>query len=227
MYTVYRTINDLTGRYYIGVHKTDNPNDDYLGSGLLIKRAVKKYGVKHFTKEIMFCYDNLTEALDKESELVSAHQGDPLCYNLHEGGFGGFDNINSRGLNNKNNNNRAANEARVFRMKTDPEFRARMVEFSHKGYEKAKLNPRFSDCSQLRLNSMREKAVKAWAGCSHSEDARRKMREAHEGEKNSRYGCRWMYHPILGNKSVIPYEINEHLLAGWAFGRKPGKVAER
>ena len=53
MYTVYKTVNLVNGKYYIGVHKTDNPYDDYIGSGKLIKRAIKKYGKDSFHKEII------------------------------------------------------------------------------------------------------------------------------------------------------------------------------
>lgn len=39
-YTVYKTINIHNQKFYIGVHKTIDPNDDYLGSGKLIKFAL-------------------------------------------------------------------------------------------------------------------------------------------------------------------------------------------
>ena len=41
-YTVYRTTKTDDGRFYIGVHKTQNPHDDYLGSGIHIKAAIKR-----------------------------------------------------------------------------------------------------------------------------------------------------------------------------------------
>jgi hypothetical protein len=46
-HTVYRTTNLVNGKFYIGVHKTDDPNDGYLGSGKLIGRAFQKYGFGH------------------------------------------------------------------------------------------------------------------------------------------------------------------------------------
>ncbi len=53
MYVVYKTTNLVNSKFYIGVHKTENPEDDYLGSGKLIKRAIEKYGADSFHKEII------------------------------------------------------------------------------------------------------------------------------------------------------------------------------
>lgn len=38
-YTVYKTTNAENGRYHVGCHVTDNPQDDYLGSGKLLRAA--------------------------------------------------------------------------------------------------------------------------------------------------------------------------------------------
>ncbi len=41
-YTVYKTINLVNGKTYIGIHQTDNPNDDYLGSEITFKRMATR-----------------------------------------------------------------------------------------------------------------------------------------------------------------------------------------
>lgn len=69
-YAVYKTTNLVNGKIYVGFHKTINPNDGYLGSGKLIKRAIEKYGVENFKKEILAIFDNQKEAEDYEASIV-------------------------------------------------------------------------------------------------------------------------------------------------------------
>lgn len=89
MYTVYRTINKINGKYYIGVHKTDTPADNYLGSGRALANAIKTYGRENFHKEILFIFEDRKSAYDKEKELTSNYT-DRSNYNMKLGGVGGF-----------------------------------------------------------------------------------------------------------------------------------------
>lgn len=51
MYSIYKTINKITGRFYIGKqHKNLNY---YLGSGKLLQRAIEKHGLHNFRKVIL------------------------------------------------------------------------------------------------------------------------------------------------------------------------------
>lgn len=84
---VYKITNKLNGKYYHGVHSTENLDDGYYGSGKLIKQAIKKHGKNCFTKEIVGLFDSRKEALLKEHEL--ANPDDSKSYNMAIGGGGG------------------------------------------------------------------------------------------------------------------------------------------
>lgn len=69
----------------------------YLGSGSLIKKAIKKYGVESFKKEILekcFSIEELDEAERKWIKHFDAVNSD-LFYNVHPGGNNRFDLHNS------------------------------------------------------------------------------------------------------------------------------------
>ena len=95
-YTIYKITNNINQKHYIGMHKTNNLDDGYMGSGILIRRAIEKYGKENFNKEILYAFDNELDMRNKEKELVVLSEN---SYNLLEGGKGGFGFINSRNLN--------------------------------------------------------------------------------------------------------------------------------
>ncbi len=86
-YTVYRTTNQVNGKFYIGMHQTRNLADGYLGSGKIFKQALKKYRGKSFQKEILCFCKSEAEMRAKEAELVEMHKPP---YNLMQGGIAGF-----------------------------------------------------------------------------------------------------------------------------------------
>lgn len=88
-YTVYRTINTINNKEYIGVHATKNPNDSYLGSGKNLKKAIEKYGETSFKKEILHIFDNSDDMYNMEKMLVdSLYVSREDTYNIKEGGLG-------------------------------------------------------------------------------------------------------------------------------------------
>jgi group I intron endonuclease len=95
-YYLYEIRNNLNGKIYVGVHKTKDMNDGYMGSGKLIQFAIKKYGVENFTKTILEEFITYEEMFAREKEVVNEEflkSND--VYNLRRGGFGGFDYINT------------------------------------------------------------------------------------------------------------------------------------
>lgn len=47
---IYILTNKLSGRRYIGKHSTNNLDDNYMGSGYIIREIKKKYGKDIFLK---------------------------------------------------------------------------------------------------------------------------------------------------------------------------------
>jgi hypothetical protein len=90
-YLIYQITNLINNKIYIGKHCTEDINDNYMGSGTLIRKAIKKYSNKNFKKEILFTFDN-EECMDsKEREIINeefVNRKD--TYNLTLGGNGSW-----------------------------------------------------------------------------------------------------------------------------------------
>ena len=70
----------MNSKEYIGTHSTkDLNNDTYLGSGKLLKLAIKKYGKDKFIRTILYEYKTSEEAYTKEKELVTQEYVDRPC----------------------------------------------------------------------------------------------------------------------------------------------------
>ena len=89
-YTIYKTVNLKNNKYYIGKHVTTDINDEYLGSGVALTRAIEKYGKENFKKEILFVFRCEEEMNLKERQLVNENIIlDKMSYNVALGGQGG------------------------------------------------------------------------------------------------------------------------------------------
>ena len=87
---LYKITNVLNGKFYIGIHTTDNLDDGYFGSGKRLRIAIAKYGKENFIKENLEFFNSLNEALDAERKIVTAE----FCkrddtYNIAIGGYCG------------------------------------------------------------------------------------------------------------------------------------------
>jgi hypothetical protein len=89
-YIIYKTTNIINNKIYIGKHQTENINDTYLGSGVALERAIKRYGKQNFKKEILFVFNTEKEMNEKEKELVTeSFIATNKTYNMGVGGEGG------------------------------------------------------------------------------------------------------------------------------------------
>lgn len=86
-YILYQTTNLVNGKIYIGIHQTIDVDDGYLGSGKLLKSAIRKYGKENFKRDILAIVDSVEELELLEAQVVT----DWFCeradtYNLMPGG---------------------------------------------------------------------------------------------------------------------------------------------
>ena len=87
---IYRITNLINGKTYIGQHKYKKLNDEYMGSGVLIKRAIKKHGIENFKKEILYSRIQYKETADDMERFAIAKERaiGKAEYNIANGGNG-------------------------------------------------------------------------------------------------------------------------------------------
>lgn len=90
MYYIYKITNLINGKTYIGQHKYKKLNDNYMGSGVHLKAAQKKYGIENFKKDILvfnIVRKDFINLLEKEyiAFYRSIYKAE---YNITDGGDG-------------------------------------------------------------------------------------------------------------------------------------------
>lgn len=213
LYTVYKITNKLNGKYYIGCHKTEDLNDEYMGSGLLLQRAYLKYGVENFEKQILHIYENSEEMFNKEKELVYVGEN---SYNIKEGGCGGFDYIN------KNNMNKSENWLKAMKSEEVRNKISRGVKKYRNTLSEQEIKKQIS-IKKESLKKYFEENGSWWNGKKHKESTKKKQSDAHKGkyvgEKNNNYGKCWINNGIE-NKSIKKETLDEWISKGYKKGMK-------
>lgn len=202
-YFVYKTTNLINGDYYYGMHSTDNLNDNYVGSGTILKRSIKKHGKENFKTEILEFLPNKESLIKKEKELINEDVlRDSKSMNLQPGGGGGI-----------------CNEEHSLKLKSGSSI-----------YQKEKWkNPIYRDKHLKILNENLLKVKVAhnegrikydtFTGKKHSEESKFKMSQSKkgmcDGKKNSQFGTCWITNG-LENKKIKKEDI---IPLGWKKGR--------
>lgn len=70
-HTLYETLDCDNGFPYVGAHSTNDPYDDYLGSGYILKRAIKKKGRDNFVKFIIGVFPTREALMEAEKAIVT------------------------------------------------------------------------------------------------------------------------------------------------------------
>ena len=100
---IYKTTNLINGRLYIGQRKgTFTP--DYLGSGKIIKIAIKQYGKNNFRLEVLAFATTYQMLNGLEMKYIYEYRqvfGDRFLYNITDGGRGPQGNKHTQEVKNK------------------------------------------------------------------------------------------------------------------------------
>lgn len=198
-YTIYKTTNNINGKYYIGKHKTLDLDDTYIGSGTILKHAINKYGIDNFTKEYLFIFDNEEDMNNKEHELVSEEFiKEDTNYNLAPGGRGGFS-PEAQILGS------IAGNKKLAELQKDKDYRLKVSVAVSKGIKK-----------YLETND------NGFKGKSHTEEFKERIGKINsikqKGSNNSNYGNMWIY--SLEEKMCKCISKEEVIPEGWYKGRK-------
>lgn len=210
VWTVYSVRNRVNGRAYIGVHKTEDPNDSYMGSGKLIRLAVAKHGSENFEKTVLAVFETPEEAFELEASLVTEDRLESgELYNLKVGGEGGWD---------------FANKVRT------PEHRlaaGKAGQEALKRLGRGVFAPGWRSLHAKKLAASSSNLLKCnWSGRKHSEATKAKMSASHQGKragaKNGQYGTMWITNGMESRKILRDEAIPE----GWRQGRKMSTSAK-
>lgn len=210
----YRTTNTVNGKFYYGVRHSENPKkDSYLGSGLILKEAIQKYGREKFRKDILEYFPTMEEAYRREAEIVTDDLvSNPMCYNVKHGGKGGL-----------------LGTTIIHR---DQKIR-RVCEISVPKYEALGWIRGYPEETNLAR-------VQARKGYRHSEETRRKIGEKSAQRKHSEKSKALMSQKHLGNRStagmiwitneiedkhILPENLELWISRGYRKGRKRSSTA--
>jgi hypothetical protein len=212
---IYKTTCSITGKYYVGMHSSDNLDDGYLGSGKILGYSRHKYGDENHTREILEYAESREQLRSREKEIVNEELlSDPLNINLKYGGEGGWDQVNLK-LSKQHHidNGRKGGKVGGFiggKMKHKENFHN----------EAAKLKRQNTIIE--RYGSSSEYAVYMNKFITDESITKRKNKfqqnNHQKGDKNSQFGLKWIYSEELKISKKI--KKSDQIPHGWKLGRK-------
>lgn len=193
-YFIYKITNRINNKFYIGAHATKNISDNYMGSGSVLKKAFKKYGIHNFDRDIIYTFNDEQSMYEKEAEIVNEefiNRND--TYNLKLGGQGGWSYINDNKLNQTEKNRLS----------------------SLKNLEKA--NKKNKELFEQGLTRKGHKLSQ-----EHKNKISDKLTGLNVGEKNHIYGKKSINKDGI-NKLVKKEDLDQYLSDGWSLGQIQNK----
>ena len=204
---IYKTVNLITEKYYLGMHSTSNLEDKYLGSGKRLLYSIKKYGKENHKLEILEYLENRDLLKQREKEIINEEiLKDPMCMNLVIGGEGGK-------LSDEFQRRRSSSGGKhavliLANLRLNKEWNEKTGKSISIGLKKAILEGRH--------------IVPSFINKKHSIETLIQMQNSHigkhTGSKNSQFGTCW----INNNgevKKIKKEELNSFINNGWKKGR--------
>ena len=158
---IYKTTCLVNGKIYIGKHE-GRENDNYLGSGEMFQRALRKYGKENFKREILRRCETLHELRIWEHVYIKKyHSQDPnIGYNIASGDV----------------NSSEYNPAKL------PEVREKIRKATKKRMSNPENTPMYgkhhTEETKKKISEIRKCKKIKW-----TDEARRKMSEQRKGKK--------------------------------------------
>lgn len=219
---IYLTTNKINNKKYIGQHRSSNFNPKYLGSGILLKEAIQKYGKENFTCEILSECESEQELNEKEIYYIKFYDAvsDNLYYNIAKGGLGHTATPWNKG------------KYGVY-VPTEKQLKAlefgRHLPASDKQKERLSKRRKGIQVSEQTRQKLREAGKKA----KLTEDGRRRKSEAMKGTNNPNFGGlkeetkakisaklknKIHIHKGTENKNIDKEFLEDFLNSGWELG---------
>jgi hypothetical protein len=212
---IYKITCNITNRFYIGMHSTDDLDDGYFGSGKRLWHSINYHGKENHVKEILEYLPSRQLLKEREKEIVNEELiGNVMCMNLVVGGEGGY--ISEEGV---KKGREKCNE--ILKEKYGDDYMKKMMLQYHSSLS--------SDEKEKRTRKIvkRLKEIdfnhKTFKGKNHSDETKRKIGETNSvkqfGEKNSQYGTCWITKDNI-NKKIKKKDLDSFIKDGWVKGRE-------
>jgi group I intron endonuclease len=189
---VYKTTNMQNNKIYIGMHKAQVFDKNYFGSGVLIKKAIKKYGQDNFIVELIeWCCDR-ENLCNKEKYWISyfGSNNPEIGYNLAQGGDGG-DTFHLHTAEEQNEIRAKISERFKGRKQTDEWIEKRKCCGEENGMYGKHHTQETKEIISKKLsgeNNPMYGVPSPSKGRQHSEETKEKIRKTKLGENNPNYG---------------------------------------
>lgn len=211
-YIVYQITNTITGKIYIGAHSTTDIDDGYMSSSVVVRDAIKKYGIDNFSKTVLSYHNSEQEMYSEESTIVNeSFVARSDTYNLKPGGYGGWTHINDGS---QNHIDRCKEAGRRARKKLNEGLAT--GKYKQPGSRSQENMEKLCKLSQTR--TAKAKRLNTFKRIKHS-----------QGKNNSQYGTVWCVlkdaKDCLGRKKFKKDSIPENWIstAKWRDSRKDKK----